>query len=309
MKLSSSWTGLLLAMMLSAILMTSVAYYWPIQETYHPLNTDWNGYSKVAFSGKTTSLLSSYDGLMMNKTALLAIIGPSTPFSRNESFRVREFLQAGGVVLLADDFGAGNSLLETLNVSARFSRQALADLYFYSKNPGFPIIADFSADPVTENVSSVLLDHPSFIQVSNASTVVKLAWTSPFAFINMNGQNQPTANETIDSYAVMASTRVGRGLMVMIADPSIFINDIIDLYDNMKLFQNLVRVGNGSLIFDVEHLANAPLTDFRTMLREDFSNLGRLTLANAYVTILFLAVLVLTFSFGLLRITRSRTPK
>jgi hypothetical protein len=295
--------------MLSGVLMTSVAYYWPVQEAYHPLNTGWNGCSKVAFSARTTSLLSSYDKIAANGTSLLAIIGPGIAFSRSESFRVFEFLQAGGVVLLADDFGTGNSLLEALNVSARFSRKALADLYFYSKNPGFPIIVDFSASPVTEHVSSILLDHPSFINITNTSTVVKLASSSPFSFIDLNGQNQPTANETVDSYPVMASTRIGRGLMVLIADPSMFINNVIDLYDNMKFFQNLARVGNESLIFDIEHLANAPLTNWRIMLRENFNNFGGLVRGNVYVTVLVLTVLVLTFSFGLFRLTRSRGPR
>ena len=103
--------SLILAVTLSAILVLSVAYYWPIQEAYHPLNVDWNGCSKIANTTHNTTLLFSYDRQLPNTTSLLAIIGPSTEFTRDESFKIGRFLESGGVVLLADDFGTGNNLL------------------------------------------------------------------------------------------------------------------------------------------------------------------------------------------------------
>ena len=149
--------------------MASVAYYWPIQETYHPLNTDWNGCSNIASVGQNVTLLLSYDRLPANATSLLAIIGPSTDFSGDQSSKIANFLEAGGNVLLADDFGTGNSLLRALNVSASFSRKPLADLYYYSRNPSFPLITDFSPSPATVNLTAVVLDHPSYIDIGNSS--------------------------------------------------------------------------------------------------------------------------------------------
>jgi hypothetical protein len=289
---------------LSAVLMLSVGYYWPIQEVYHPLNQDWNGCSRIASLNANTTLLLSYDKPLPNSTSLLAIIGPSVNFTERESSIIGNFLGDGGVVLLADDFGTGNSLLKELDVSARFSGEPLADLYYYSKNPDFPIITDFSPSPATENLSAIVLDRPSYITVGNSSLVTEIGFSSPFSFIDPAGNGKPLANETIDSYTVMATVRIGSGILLLAADPSMFINDMIGLFDNMRLFQNALKMSDGSVIFDTGHLAKAPLTDWRITLKEGFASL-RLGKTGVYLPGVVVAVLALTFSFQLLREIRA----
>jgi hypothetical protein len=285
---------------LSAVLMLSVGYYWPIQEAYHPLNQDWNGCSRIATLNANTTLLLSYDKPLPNSTSLLAIIGPSVNFTERESSNIGKFLEDGGVVLLADDFGTGNSLLKELDVSARFSGKPLADLYYYSKNPDFPIITDFSPGTGTENLSAIVLDRPSYITIGNSSSVTGIGSSSPFSFIDLVGNGKPLTNETIDSYTVMATARFGSGMLLLVADPSMFINDMIGLYDNMRLFQNALKMGDSSVIFDTAHLAKALLTDWRIMLKESFDSL-RLGKTGVYLPGVVVAVLALTFSFQLLR--------
>jgi hypothetical protein len=288
---------------LSAVLMLSVGYYWPIQEAYHPLNEGWNGCSGIARLTANMTLLLSYDKPLPNATSLLAIIGPNVNFTERESSSIGKFLVGGGVVLVADDFGTGNSLLEELNVSARFSNEPFADLYYYSKNPDFPIITDFSPSPATDNLSAIVLDRPSYINTGNSSSVTKLGSSSPFSFIDPSGNGRPSTNETIDSYTVLATVRIGRGLLLLVADPSMFINDMIGLYDNMRLFQNALKMSDGSVIFDNAHLGGAPLTDWRIMLKDGFDSLhfGR---TGMYLPVVVVAVLMLAFSFQLVRLKR-----
>jgi hypothetical protein len=285
---------------LSTVLMLSVGYYWPIQEAYNPLNQDWNGCSKVANITANTTLLLSYEKPLSNSTSLLAIIGPSVSFTERESSSIGKFLVDGGVVLLADDFGTGNSLLEGLNVSARFSKEPLADLYYYSKNPDFPIITDFSPSPATDNLSAIVLDRPSYINTENSSSVSKIGSSSPFSFIDPSGNGRPLTNETIASYTVFASVRIGRGLLLLVADPSMFINDMIGLRDNIRLFQNALKMGGSSVIFDTAHLANAPLTGWRILFRYGLDSFP-LDRTGMYLSFVLVAVLVLAFSFQLLR--------
>lgn len=291
------------ASVLSALLMLSVAYYWPIQETYHPLNLDWNGCSTIASTIQNVTLLASYDKPLPNATSLLAIIGPSTDFTRDESFKIGRFLDGGGIVLLADHFGTGNSLLEALNESALFSKKPLADLYYYSKNPSFPVVTHFYPSPVTSNLTAIVLDHPSFIEMGNSSSATAIGWSSPFSFIDSGGQGKPSANETVRSYLVMAIAKIGKGTLLLVADPSMFINDVIGVYDNMRLFQNVVKMGDGSVIFDTAHLANAPLTNWRIMLKDGFDSL-RLGKEGTYIPLLAVVILVLGFSFELIRLRR-----
>jgi hypothetical protein len=290
---------------LSAVLMLSVAYYWPIQEAYHPLNKDWNGCSRIASLTGNTTLLLSYDNPLPNSTSLLAIIGPSANFTGRERSNIGAFLEQGGVVLLADDFGTGNSLLEALNVSARFSKKPLADLYYYRKNPDFPVISDFSSSPATENLSAIILNRPSYIEMWNSSSVTKLGSSSPFSFVDLSGNGRLAANETIDSYTVLASARIGKGLLLLVADPSMFINDMVGLQDNARLFQNALRMGGGSLIFDIAHLATAFLTNWRIMLRSEVDSI-RLGKQGMYLPLIALVILVTAFSAQLLRLSRKQ---
>jgi hypothetical protein len=283
--------------------MLSVAYYWPIQEVYHPLNFDWNGCSTIANATQNVTLLVSYDKSLPNTTSLLVIIGPSANFTRNESAKIGQFLESSGIVLLADDFGTGNSLLEALNISALFSRKPLADLYYYSKDPDFPVITDFSPSPSTDNLTAIVLDRPSYIEIGNSSSVAKIGSSSPFSFVDIGGRGRPFANETVDSYPVLVTVKIGKGMLLLVADPSMFINDMIGLYDNMRFFQNALKMGDGSVIFDTTHLANAPLTNWRIMLKDGFNSL-RLGKSGMYIPLLGVAILMLGFSFQLLRLVR-----
>ncbi len=292
------------AAVLSILLMVSVAYYWPVQEAYHPLNSDWNGCSIIASIAQNVTLLLSYDRLPAKSTSLLAIIGPSTDFSVDQSSRIANFLEAGGNMLLADDFGTGNRLLRALNVSASFSMKPLADLYYYSRNPDFPLITNFSPSPATVNLTAVLLDHPSYINIGN-SRVTAIGSSSPFSFIDSSGEGRPLANESIDSYPVMASTRIGKGMLILVADPNMFINEMSGLYDNLQMFENLLKMSSGSVIFDVAHLGNALLTNGRILLKNEINSLN-LEKERMYVTLLVVSVLLMTFSFQLVRLRRIR---
>jgi len=295
--------SLLLAAALSAILTLSLAYYWPIQDAYHPLNHGWDGCGKVAETSNRTMLF-SYDEPLANASSLLAIIGPAVQFSERQSGTVRSFLESGGTVLLADDFGTGNSLLEALNVSARLSNTPLADLLYYSKDPRFPLIFDFSPSPVTQNVTMILLDRPSYIETGNSSQIVELAWSSPFSFVDLGREGRPALNETIKSYPVMASMSIGDGLLVMVSDPGMFTNDLISLYDNLRMFQNLLKTGDGSVIFDVVHLEKAPMTDARVMFKNAVDSLRSgllLSESGVYAQFLIATGLVLGLFFVIVR--------
>jgi hypothetical protein len=222
-------------------------------------------------------------------------------------------LEAGGTVLLADDFGTGNSLLQRLEIGVRFAGKPLVDLYYYSKEPSFPIISNFPPSSLTENVSVVILNRPSFLEIDNSSKVTRLASSSPFSFIDLSGQNRPLANETIDSYPVMADIKIGSGTLVLISDPSMFVNEMVDLYDNMQLFRNLLGIGHESLFFDVGHLSRAPLTDLRIVLRGAIDSVRVFLFSSEnhiYVQSIIVALaLGLVFSFELIRLRRSKRRK
>jgi hypothetical protein len=295
-----------LGITLSLLVILSVLYYWPIQEPFHPLNTDWNGCSEIGTAVNNTALLFSFDQPIPNGS-VLAIIGPSRPFSNSDSAFIRHFLESNGTVLLADDFGTGNELLKDLNVSVRFADRPLADIYYYSRSPIFPLVSDFSPSTYTTNVSVVILDHPSFLEIGNSSQVTTLASSSPFSFIDAKGNGRPAANDSIRSYPVMAHAYVGTGSLVLISDSSVFINEIVGLYDNMRLFENIIDMGDGSTVFDVSHLANAPLSNTRITLRNALEELTGFVRESIYIQALLVAfVLLVSLPYELFKLIKRR---
>ncbi|MGD0176599.1 MAG: DUF4350 domain-containing protein [Candidatus Bathyarchaeia archaeon] len=270
------------------------------------MNNSWNGCSEVASSTKNTTLLLSFSR-ELPRNSTLVIIGPSLPYSMTDGAIIRNYLDSNGTVLLADDFGSGNSLLEELNVSARFAGKPLADLYAYSKNPSFPLVSGFSHSPLSDNVSVVILDHPSFLDIRDSRQVTILASSSPFSFIDVQGNGKPAQNESVNSYPVIAYAHVGAGSLVLIADASMFINEMIGLYDNTRLFANVVKAGGSSLVFDIAHLANAPLTGMRLMMKNSLDGLIRFAQASIYLQVLIVVLVVaVSLPFQLVRQAKRR---
>jgi hypothetical protein len=301
----TSTRSIALAAVLSVLVMLPAAYYWPIEDPYHPSNVGWNGCSEIA-SNKNATLLQSYNQELPTNSTLV-IIGPSLPYSVKDSTIIGNYLRSRGTVLLADDFGSGNSLLEELNVSARFAGKPLADLYAYSKGPAFPLANVFSNSSVLDNASVVILDHPSFLDIGDSSQVTVLASSSPFSFIDLQGNGKPVQNESVRSYPVIAYVHVGAGSLVLISDASMFINEMIGLYDNSRLFASILKIGGGSLLFDVAHLSHAPLTNMRLAIKDYLGGLARFARANIYLQAgLVVLIFALSLPFHLVRRVRRR---
>jgi hypothetical protein len=292
------------AVMLALLLMGYISYYWPITEPFYPLNNGWNGCSQAYKMAAHPSLIYSYSAPLPTDASLILIIGPRSSFQTGETVKLRTFLEAGGTVLLADDLGTGNALLEGLNVSARFSEKPIADLYFYSRSPSFPLISHFTPGWLSTNLTTIIMDHPSYIEVLNSQSVGVVAFSSSFSFVDSfnNGTLPPTENT--QPYPVIATTHVGRGLLVMVANAYVFANEIMNLFDNRALFRNLLSAANGTVTFDLAHLTKAPLTDQRIMFRSGFDS-SVVFMHTLVVQLAVTAMLVAVFSTIFLRRVRA----
>ena len=263
--------------------------------------------AKLRLKPRTQPCSSSYSR-ELPRNSTLVIIGPSLPYSIADGTIIRNYLESNGTVLLADDFGSGNSLLEELNVSARFAGKPLADLYAYSKNPTFPLVSGFSNSALSDNVSVAIFDHPSFLDIRDSSQVTVLASSSPFSFVDVQGNGKPAQNESINSYPVIALAHVGTGSLVLVANAGMFINEMIGLYDNVRLFANVMKAGGVSLLFDVAHLANAPLTSTRLMIKNSLDGFIRFAHASTYLQVL-LVVLLFAASLPLQLVRQAKRRK
>ncbi len=233
-------------------------------------NTGWNGCSNLAVKTRemgrftpnielaedtqteiTQRELSEYE--IEPDDAGLMIIGPKEEFSEQSIEFVDDFLRNGGKLVLADDFGSGNTLLEGLDTDSSFHSSPLLDLAF-EKKLEFGVAYDFEEHTLTRDVSQVMLNSPTAIDKDeNASTVMR---SSEASWLDENENGLKDEDEPFEQYPLITTEDYGEGELVLVSDPSIFINSMQERKDNSILSENTLvylSQGRSEIIFDESH--------------------------------------------------------
>lgn len=195
--------------------------------------------------------ISSYD--VPARISAFVFIGPDADFSSSEADHVHQFLMEGGTVLLADDFGTGDTLLDGLNTSSRFLDKPILDLSF-DKKPHFGIAYDIADHEITEGVSFVMTNKPTGISPGENSSV--LMRTSSASWLDTNENQQQDPGEDQKEHPILTIEDYGQGELVLLSDPSIMINSMNERLDNDILIANLIdhiSEGRKNIIFDESH--------------------------------------------------------
>ncbi|AAL80930.1 hypothetical protein PF0806 [Pyrococcus furiosus DSM 3638] len=157
------------------------------------LNNKWNGlssFAKLVYEEKgivipITDSLNNFDF----REGTLIIAGPDLSYSALEVERIKEFLENGGTVIIMDDFGTGNQILERLNLTLKFSRKVPVDpLYF--KDYRLPIIVNIEDQELAKNVEEIILNYPSVITGGEGE-----AFTSKVTLLGSNFGQYPVLVE------------------------------------------------------------------------------------------------------------------
>jgi len=290
-------TPKLLIIVLAIVLACSIISVWfvPSSQDYMIGNTLWNGIS---------NMLSQIGGQMVNDTATEAgqnpaatviIIIPEKDFVASEYAYLGQFVNAGGTLIIADDFGFGNKLIALFKTDLRFNNLPLLDPLFCYKAPSLPKITDFSPEIVTQGIKQVLLNSPTVIDGADDNNV--LAWSSPTSYVDLNQNGKQDANELPTKYPVAVKSQYGQGSVVLLSDPSLLINSMLTRYDNVKFVEalvNLLPYGEKKVLLDA---ATLPETSLDTSKR----SLGEIKayLAEPYTQLAALAVIFVLTSLTL----------
>lgn len=249
---------------------------------YSVLNTDWNGISsfgKLMYSrGEIIPVLSSYDSMnLKEKKGTLIIIGPNLEFTDEEISKLRDFLENGNMLILADDFGTGNRLLEGLGLEERFSKkEPITPIYIKSIN--FPVTMEIKDKKLARGVEKIVMYKPSVIL--NAKN--GLVYTP----------NSSRLGNTYGPFVVVEEIKYGDGRIILISDPDIFTNSLFG--ENMAFIENLMDYVKGPFYIDESH-------------HRDFSpySSGTITIRRVvnkefvFYYVLFVAVLAFIIESGL----------
>jgi hypothetical protein len=196
---------------------------------------------------------------------------------------VNGFLRNGGKVILADDFGTGNQLLEYLGVDARFQGSLVRDAVFKEKNSLLPRVeADYY------DIDYLVLNYPTYLE-SSYGTV----WSSHLSYAS-DSLDEPARN--FGSRPIISEIPIEKGRLVLISDSSLFINSMIYKGGNRNLLNVLT---DGTVLVDEAHISTSITGDARTLLAKTYTLFGFYEIRYS---------LLLALVFGILRVKISIEP-
>jgi len=275
LKLRAIASAPILAALLLAL---AVSIVWaansPIDDPYSTLNTTWNGTSGLAERGFLAVKEDLAKALSSTSVVdVILIVGPVREFTKSEANSIANFVRRGGLLVVADNLGSGNGLLDLLELPVRFDGRLLIDPLFYQKQPLFPVVSDFVPSEFSTGVDKLLLDYATVLNVTAGDRVTVLARSSPFSFLDSNRDGRKNPQEPSGPFPILAELRLGEGTVMLFTSPASFANGLVDESNNDILVQNIAEHASESghrsvLLLDQTHLQPSPFTPAKLMARQ-----------------------------------------
>jgi hypothetical protein len=247
------------------LLFSAVVWFYPPTGDFKVKNPFWNGLSSLSQQGKIV-ILNSLDNLPSIGKGSSFLVVPYVQFSDGELAQIKSFVSTGGTLVILDDYGFGNQVLVSLGLNMKFNGQPLLDPLFDYNNKWLPKITDFTTTPLATNVSSIVFNHATALNTTSDISVV--AHSSSFSFLDLNSNGIWDSDEPNGPFPVAALTKINQGTVVAVADPSLIINSMVNMDDNLQFIKNAVSVqGNNPQVFvDQTHLPKTPLDEAKSDL-------------------------------------------
>ncbi len=99
-----------------------------------------------------------------------------------------------------------------------------------------PVANDVTNQSFFVNVSSVTLNHGTAVNPNNVSVLVS---SSKFAYLDTNQNAELDSNETVGSYSVVTSEELGDRNVIVVGDPGLLIDTMLDQSDNRAFVRAL----------------------------------------------------------------------
>ncbi|GAH71647.1 unnamed protein product, partial [marine sediment metagenome] len=245
------------------IILAVVVWFLPTNEDFRADNPFWNGTKDISSSYPASPLASLSDLPPLPSGSTLILI-PYLDFTPAELEQLHTFVTQGGTLVLADDYGFGNQILEYLGLKARFSGQVLLDPMSNYKNKWFPRISHIRPSSLTTNTESLILNHATCL--TDVETGDALALSSVFSFLDLNGNEEWDEDEPTGPLPVISHHSLGSGQLILVSDPSIFINSMETIESNYDFVQNIAAITTFRLLVDQSHLPPSNLHQTKNLL-------------------------------------------
>jgi hypothetical protein len=185
---------------------------------YDPHSTAWNGMATFVGlaegQGFEVTAVSTLEWGELGANDILLLV---YPLQRVEPGRLDAFVQAGGNVVIADDFGESKEAMARLGL-LRAEVTAPKATKYQDGRVWAPIAMPLDDHPISRDVDEIVTNHPAALtQVEGATPIIGFE----------------------DGAIVVAGER-GTGRFVAISDPSILINRMLQYPGNVTLAANIL---------------------------------------------------------------------
>jgi Domain of unknown function (DUF4350) len=185
---------------------------------YLPDNLNWNGLSELESLAHGHQLqlevLEELDWARLAPGSTLMVLYPLTAL---DSAHLLAFLEGGGRLLLADDFGVAGPLLGEFGIT-RQTDTVRTDRH-HDGNPNLPVAGSLTQrHQINTGVGEVVANHPAYFR-SKFPTLVGFG----------------------DGQQLLVAGSLKKGRIVALSDPSVLINGMLRFSDNETLANNLLR--------------------------------------------------------------------
>jgi len=184
---------------------------------YDPYSQAWNGMASfVGLAEGMGFLVDVRESLEWDTLEARDILFLVFPLHRVDPAKLAAYVQAGGNVVIADDFGDGKEAMQALGL-LRIEVEQARSSRFYEGRMYAPIANARGDHPLAREVGDVVTNHPAVMtRVEGAATIVGL-----------------------DDGAIVVAGERGFGKYVAVSDPSIFINRMLQFPGNVQLTSNI----------------------------------------------------------------------
>jgi len=224
------------AVLVAGVGVAMLTWLHPADADFSVAGRGWNGLRDAADQLAAMPLAADdeYDSLASPGTLILV---PAVPLEANVTERIGSFVRDGGVLVLLDDYGSGNDVLEALGAPLRFSGAPLVDPLHCDTNETMPkaSVATVSAT----GALSLVLNHGTWLEVREGADL--WARSSYFSYGDTDNDGQWDEGEPQGPLPVGARWRSGDGEVVVAADASLLINAMLDRSDNLEAISSFVR--------------------------------------------------------------------
>ena len=213
-------------------------------------NIEWNGTSAFFDLPDRHTIEDITDTSMLsgrNNTTLL-VITPTKKYSKEDLGRYKEYVMSGNTLFLADDYGTGYTLLEGIGSDIKLLYGTLASID-RAYNDSYLIVANPVTDnPISRGVSSIVLDRAAAIDGG-----YPIIQSSIMSWVDEDGDGRIT-DEEMGKYSVLVNETIGKGEVVVLSDPSVFINGmgrLEDKWGNAQFIRNFIKTYPNLLVDQV----------------------------------------------------------